>query len=428
MNLINEEINLDEDQSINLVKIINRSSSTEHSNATSEHTQDDWEKRAEEIRSEIKRACIKIESKGLAECRQTNITSYEMRMKDTKPIRHKIRPVPYHCRKESEQIIKDQLAAGIIQPSKAATCSPVNLVLKEDGSLRLTIDYRKINAIEPDPYLLPRIDDIIARLAKNKVFSKIDLANGYYQVEMHPESKYTTFISEFGKFEYLAMPMGLKNAGSTFQRMMDKVLEGLVGEICFVYLDDSIIFSEDVERHEERVKQVLDRLKTNGLQIKLKKCEFIKPTIRFLGHIISYGKVEKSQHLVETIAIAGLPKTMRQLRGFIGLANYYRKFIKNFAKIAAPLNRHLNNTDKSVVLTEDAQEAFDRLKKELTDMDNILSLPNFDLNFILETDASDNCIDAALMQKIDGKECPIEFYSRAMTVAEKTTIPAKKSN
>ena len=190
---------------------------------------------------------------------------------------------------------------------------------------------------------MPRIDDIIARLAKNKVFSKIDLANGYYQVKMHPESiKYTTFISEFGKFEYLAMPMGLKNAGSTFQRMMDKVLEGLIGETCFVYLDDIIIFSEDVETHEERVKQVLERLKINGLQIKLKKCEFIVPSIRFLGHIISHGQVEKSKHLVEAIATAELPKTMRQLRGFMGLANYYRKFIKNFAKTALPLNKLLN--------------------------------------------------------------------------------------
>ena len=152
---------------------------------------------------------------------------------------------------------------------------------------------------------MPRIDDIIARLAKNKIFSKIDLANGYYQVKMHPNSiKYTTFISEFGKPEYLAMPMGLKNAGSTFQRMMDNVLEGLVGEICFVYLDDIIIFSEDIEKHEQRVKQVLERLKTNGLQIKLKKCEFIKPTIKYLGHVISYGKIEKSQNLVEAIANA----------------------------------------------------------------------------------------------------------------------------
>ena len=158
---------------------------------------------------------------------------------------------------------------------------------------------------------------------------------------MHSYSiKYTTFISEFGKFEYLAMPMGLKNAGSTLQRMMDKVLEGLIGEICFVYLDGIIIFSEDIESHEERVKQVLDRLKTNGLLIKLKKCEFIKPSIRFLGHIISHGsQVEKSQHLVEANATAELPKTMRQLRGFMGLANFYRKTIKNFAKIATPLNK-----------------------------------------------------------------------------------------
>ena len=208
------------------------------------------------------------------------------------------------------------------------------MVLKEDGLLRLTIDYQKVNYTTlPDPYPLPRIDDIIARFAKNKFFSKIDLANGYYQVKMHKDSiKFTTFISEFGKLEYLVMPIGLKNAGSTFQRMMDKVLEGLIGEICFVYLDDIIIFSEDLEGHEERVKQVLDRLKSNGLQIKIKKCEFIKTSILFLGHLISYGQVEKSQHLVEAIASAELPKTMRQLRGFMGLANYYRKFIKKCIK------------------------------------------------------------------------------------------------
>ena len=251
------------------------------------------------------------------------------------------------------------------------------------------------------------------------------MANGYYQVRMHPNSnKYTTFISKFGKHEYLAMPMGLKNAGSTFQRMMDKVLEGLIGEICFVCLDDITIFSADIEIHKHRVKQVLERLKTNGLQIKLKKCKFIKSTIRFLGHVISFGQVEKSQHLVEAIAMAELPRTMRQLRGFMGLANYYRKFIKNFAKIAAPLNKHLNTTYKNVLLSEDAKEDFEKLKQELTDMDNILSLPNFDLTFILETDALDNCLGAALMQKVEDKECPIAFYSR--TVAEKNYDTCQK--
>ena len=118
---------------------------------------------------------------------------------------------------------------------------------------------------------------------------------------------------------------------------------------------------------------------------------------RFLGHAISYGQVEKSKHLVEAIATAELPKTITQLRSFMGLANYYRKFIKNFAMIAAPLNRHLNNTDKNVLLTEDAIEAFEKMKQELTGMDNVLSLRDFELPFIQETDASDNCIGAALM-------------------------------
>ena len=154
----------------------------------------------------------------------------------------------------------------------------MNLVLKEVGSLRLTIDYTKVNnATEPDPYPLPRIDDIIARLAKNKIFSKIDLANGYYQVKMHPNSiKYTTFISEFGKHEYLAMPMGLKHAGLTFQRMVNTLLKGLIGEMCFVYLDDIIIFSEDIETHEQRVKQVLERLKMQRTPNKIKEVRIHK--------------------------------------------------------------------------------------------------------------------------------------------------------
>ena len=225
LQLINEEMKLEIEQQINVVDIIEQASRIEESQDVEIH--EDWETKAEEIRSELKKVCIEIESKWLAECSQTDITSHKIEMTDNKPIRHKVRPVPYHCRKEFEQIIKDQLAAGIIRPSTSATCSPVNLVLKEDGSLRLTIDYRKVNnATLPDPNPLPRIDDIIARLAKNRFFSKIDLANGYYQVKMHRDS--IKFISEFGKHEYLAMPMFLKNAGSTFQRMMDKVLDGLI--------------------------------------------------------------------------------------------------------------------------------------------------------------------------------------------------------
>ena len=146
---------------INLVDIIDQASLTE-ANEIKRAQDQKSERRTEDIREEIKRLCIEIESKGLAECRQTDITSHVIKMTNNKPIRHKVRTVPYHCREEFQQIIRDQLAAGIIRPSTSATCSPVNLVLKEDGSLRLTIDYRKVNnATEQDPYSLPRIDDII---------------------------------------------------------------------------------------------------------------------------------------------------------------------------------------------------------------------------------------------------------------------------
>ena len=191
-----------------------------------------------------------------------------------------------------------------------------------------------------------------------------------------------------------------------------------------MYLNDIIVFSEDLEEHEQRFKSIIERLKQNVLQVKLKKCEFLQSTIRFFGHVISHGKVEKSLHLVKAIASAEVPKTMTQLRSFMGLASYFRKFIKGFSKFAAPLKKHLNVTGKNVLLSEDAKEDFEKLKQELTDMDNILSLPNFDLTFILETDALDNCLGAALMQKVEDKECPIAFYSR--TVAEKNYDTCQK--
>ena len=171
LQMINEEINLDIEQQINVVDIIEQSTRVESQDI---EIREDWETKAEEIRSELKKICIEIESKGLAECRQTDITSHKIEMTDNKPIRHKVRPVPYHCRKEFEQIIKDQPTAGIIRQSASATCSPVNLVLKEDGSLRLTIDYKMVNnAALPDPYPLPRIDAIIARLAKTDISQKL---------------------------------------------------------------------------------------------------------------------------------------------------------------------------------------------------------------------------------------------------------------
>ena len=188
--LITDEVKIEGDQMIILINVINQAS-------LSETQEERSEQKLEEIKSELKNLCIEIESKGLAECKQTDITSHKIEITDDKPIRHRVRPVPYHCRDEFHQIIKDQLAAGIIRPSKSATCSPVNLVLKEDGSLRLTIDYRKVNnATVPDSYPLPRIDDIIAQLAKNKHFSKIDLANGYYKVKMHPDSVKFTMVEE----------------------------------------------------------------------------------------------------------------------------------------------------------------------------------------------------------------------------------------
>ena len=225
----------------------------------------------------------------LFELGQTHAIENKIEVTSNKIIKQRLRTVPHHYREQFKALLEEQIQAGLIEESTSPYCSPTHVVRKVDNTIRLTVDFRKINAITvPDPYPLPKISTILARLAKYVWFSKMDMFQSYYQILMTLESRiFTTFITEMGNYEYRVIPMGLRNAFATIQRLMDKVLSGLIGEIYFCYMDDIIVFSETVEEHLERVKLVAVRLRELNLNLKLKKCVFLTKTIEFLGHEIS---------------------------------------------------------------------------------------------------------------------------------------------
>ncbi|CAB5185100.1 unnamed protein product [Rhizophagus irregularis] len=306
-----------------------------------------------------------------------------------------------------------------IKKSWSPWASPVTLVKKE-GKYRFCIDYRKLNDVtKSDAYPLPRIDELLEKYRTARWFTSLDLAAGYHQVEMTEEDKEkTAFICSQGLFEYNVMPFGLKNAPGTFQRLMDEILKEYIGEFVVVYLDDIMIYSKNFEEHIEHVNKVLNKLRENNLIVKLKKCKFGERNIEFLGHIVGRDGLKPNEKKVEKIKEIKIPETVKEVRSFLGLCSYYRRFIKNFARIAKPLY-HLVKKDVPFKWTEEQQEAFEELKRRLMEKP-VLDYPDFEKEFILITDASGEGLGAVLSQKNkENKEFVIAYASRSLIGAEK---------
>ncbi|GET66141.1 retroviral-like aspartic protease 1 [Rhizophagus irregularis DAOM 181602=DAOM 197198] len=297
-------------------------------------------------------------------------------------------------KKEIEQLLK----MGKIRESWSNWASPVTLAGKKTGNYRFCIDYRKLNNVtKSDEYPLPRIDELLEKFRKGSWFTSLDLAAGYHQVEMAEEDKEkTAFICSQGLYEYNVMPFGLKNAPGTFQRLMDKILKEYIGEFVTVYLDDIMIYSEDFEKHIEHVDKVLSKLRENNMIVKLKKCQFGLRNINFLGHIVGRDGLRPDKEKVEKIENMRRPKTVTEVRSFLGLCSYYRRFIKGFSKIAKPL-LNLTRKNEKFEWKEEQQEAFDVLRTKLTE-NPILVYPDFSREFILITDGSKIGLGAVLAQ------------------------------
>jgi hypothetical protein len=318
------------------------------------------------------------------------------------------------------EMVTNMLSRGVIQPSNSPWSSPVVIVAKKDGSKRFCVDYRKLNAItKTDAYPLPRIDDALDVLAGMKYFASLDLLSGYWQVKMSDDSvEKTAFCTPDGLFEFTVMPFGLCNAPGTFQRLMESVLSGLIPEKCLLYIDDILVVGRTFEEHLQNLREVLTRLREAGLRLKPRKCHLCQRKVKYLGYIVSADGISADPEKVAAVKDFPTPLDLKSLRSFLGLASYYRRFIPCFSSMGQPLYA-LTRKDAPFVWTGSCEEAFRRLKNLLTDAP-ILSYPDFEKEFFLETDASGTGLGALLTQKQDtGLNQPIAYASRTLQSHER---------
>ena len=317
---------------------------------------------------------------------------------------------------------------GIIRRSSSPFGSPIVIVRKKDNSIRLCIDYRKVNARTLlDAFPLPRIEEALEVLANTQLYTSLDPAHGYFQIAMDPESiPITAFRVPWGLFEFTRMPQGLKNSPATFQRVMELIFGDLNYSSLILYLDDVLVFSQDFEQHVERLETVLKRLIQNGLKLNGKKCNLFQEKLLYLGHIVSKNGIEADPNKIQKFENWPIPQTVEDLRSFIGLASYYRRYIKNFAVIVAPLHKLVTLTLKkagkppsSLDWSEESNMSFEVLKALLVHAP-VLAYPNFKEPFIVEVDASLRGLGACLSQyNQKGELHPIAFASRGLRGSEK---------
>jgi hypothetical protein len=266
--------------------------------------------------------------------------------------------------------------------------------------------------------------DILDQLGGATYFSTLDLVSGYWQVPLKEEDREKTAFSVGpNHYEFTVMHFGLTNAPATFQRMMGKLLRGIKG--CLVFLDDIIIFADTWEEHQHILDEVLSRIRSTGLKVKREKCQFGQASVKFLGHIISVRGTEPDPMKVQAVQNFPTPTCLREVRGFIGLASYYRRFVRNFSEIASPLHELTKGTHQEFCWTPSADHAFQELKRHLCSAP-ILSLPDFSVPFVVYTDASDNGLGAVLSQKRGGEEYVVAYASRTLTAAERNYSTTEK--
>jgi len=332
-----------------------------------------------------------------------------------------VRTSPYRVSAFERQVITEKvdemLKERIIQPSFSPWASPVVLVKKKSGDHRFCIDYRRLNAVtKKDQYPLPRIDDVFDRLAGSRYFTSLDLASGYWQVPVAPADRCkTAFVTSDALYEFCRLPFGLCNAPATFSRLMDRVLGRLKWQMCLVYLDDVLVFGRTFQEHQERLELVLKALEDANLTLNPSKCIFATHEVFHLGHIVDADGLRPNPEKLVALKEMKIPH-QRALRGFLGLASYYRRFIPNFATIAAPLHSLLKKRS-SWVWDRDKEEARIRLIECLT---SAQVLAHFDENLpvTIHTDASNAGLGAVISQDGGGGARPIAFVSRSLHGAE----------
>ncbi|KAJ1580042.1 hypothetical protein NDA15_005038 [Ustilago hordei] len=323
---------------------------------------------------------------------------------------------------ELRRYLDENLEKGFIRPSKSPARSPVLFVPKKDGGLRLCVDYRGLNEITvKNRAPLPLIEEQLFLLRKARIYTKLDLRAAYNLIRIAKGDEWkTAFGTQLGLYEYLVMPFGLANAPAHFQSFINDIFRDIIGVYVVVYLDDFLIFSDTEEVHVKHVTEVLTRLRSNRLFAKLSKCEFHTKTVEFLGYIIKPTGIEMDPEKVRTVKEWPMPESIHDIQRFLGFANFYRRFIAHFARIAKPLTALVKPIErfKKFELPEEAQQAFHKLIQAFTSA-GVLQHFDYHLPTRLETDASDFAIAGVLKQEHEGRWHPVAFYSRKMSSAEK---------
>jgi hypothetical protein len=345
-----------------------------------------------------------------------NLRKHQIRTENCVPI---FVPPRRRSAKEREDIASEvakMLEAGVIRKSQSPWGFPIILAPKPDGSKRFCVDFRLLNkATLADKYPVARVDDVIDRLQGARIFSTLDLKCGYWQIELDDESiPKTAFSTPDGHFEFVRMPFGLKNAPADFSRIMREVFGGL--SFVETYLDDITIFSSTPEEHLEHLEKVFTLLEQYNLRLNGKKCHFGQTKVKVLGFIVGEGSVSQDPEKTTAIVDRAPPSNVRELRSFLGLSGYYRRFIKDYAKICVSFYGMLKK-EAPFNWTEECQAAFVELKKRLTEQP-VLALPDLSRDFILHTDASGLAIGAVLAQKYEDGEHVIAYASKLLKNAQ----------
>ena len=351
---------------------------------------------------------------------KTDNVSHDIKLLEgTNPVYVPAYRFPHSQRQAVRDEVDKMLNQGVIEESSSPWNAPIFLVPKKDGGFRPVIDYRRVNEVTvPDRYPLPVLRDLLQSLGKgNKVFSNLDLHSGFWQIGMGSTSReITAFSTDQGHYQFLRMPFGLRNAPLTFQRMINNLFAGLLGNTVVAYMDDLIVVSQSMEDHFRKLTLVLEKLSSAGLRLKLSKCNFLKSRLQFLGHIVNEEGIHTVPDKIKAVAEFPTPTNTDKVRSFLGLSGFYRAYVKDYSSIASPLTRLLKK-DATFTWGPTQIKSFESLKWHLTHAP-ILSFPDFSQPFILCTDASSLGVGAVLMQKLDAKTHTIAYASRVLNTAE----------
>lgn len=350
---------------------------------------------------------------------QTHLIELALKLKEgTKPIALAPYKIPHSKELKLEAEIDRLLKQGTIAPTNSPWSFPVVIVAKPDDSIRLCVDYRKLNEVtESDNYPLPVIEDLLMGLGDSKIFTQLDLVQAYHQVPLSEETRpMTAFSIKRGHYEFQSAPYGIKQMPAVFQRLMNNLFPN--HKNVTTYLDDLLIHSKNIEEHFQHLEEVLTKLREAGLKVKLKKCSFCQSSVRYLGYELTDKGFKPLNDKVAAINKFPIPNKEDDVRSFLGMAGYYRKYIDNFSTIAQPLSNLLKK-DVPFCWTNECENSFKKLKDKLSAAP-VLTYPNFKLPFFIETDASQKGIGAVLSQKDEkgGKLKPIAFASRLLKSAE----------